>query len=205
MEQLTISPKAEDAFQRLQDTKLEPMEEALFRSWTKANQIADPDAPGDVVDYRGIYRATKGQVLPHGQLKQMAQQQNDENTLEKALQERMAKRVTELTGKEDDMARDKFKAERQDVTHKQKLEQGKQKMEHGALKLKEGEQKLKHAPFDVERGKIDLEKQKLGIEAQVQGHKDKKLDLISQMMNPAGTGPSESRGSGNESNTAGRN
>lgn len=195
MEQLDLPPKAEHAFQRLQDTDLSPMEEALFKAWTKANQIEDPDAPDDTVDYRGIWKATNGHVLPPGELKKTTEVQNLSNTLERALQERMMKRITELTGKAEDFEKDKFDAERQDITHQQKIEQGDQK-------LKQAPFDLKMRAHDIEGKQFDIEKQKLGLDQQKLGNEGKELDLVSNLLMPTRqAGPNESKGVSNESGT----
>jgi hypothetical protein len=180
MDQLPLPPKAENALQRLQDTTLSPMEEALFTSWTKANQIAKPDEPNDVVDYRGIWKSTNGAVLPHGELKRMAQEKNDSHTLERALQERMMKRITEITGKKEDLQKQKFDAERKDADHQHKMEQGGMKLKQAPFEVK----KQEHANAGKE---LDIQKQKVGLEAQELGNKGKKIDLISSLLAPAGS------------------
>jgi hypothetical protein len=190
MEQLTISPKAEDALQKLQDTKLSPMEEALFQSRTKANQIKDPDAVGDVVDYRGIWKSTGGLVLPYGELKKKAEEMNSSHTLERELQQRMMKRMTELTGKEEDFKTKQFDAERKDVDHKQKMEQGE-------LKLRQSPFDLQMREHDIKGKELDLQKQRMGLDSQQLGNKGKELDLISSLMGAQAApakGPTEPRG-----------
>lgn len=179
--ELNLPPKAESALNRLQDTNLSPMEEALFQAWTKANQIADPDNPNDFVDYRGLYMASRGAVLPNGELKRMTEEQNASTELEKALQERMLQRMEEMAGKQEDMANQQFKAERQDITHKQKMEQG--------------QMKLKQLPFDLRlkkhdlKGKtLDLDKQKLGLKSQELDNQGKEIDMVSALLQPARAG-----------------
>lgn len=94
---LKLNNKAESALSKLQDTILSPMEEALFKAWTKANQIEKPDNPDNHVDYRGIYKLTDGAVLPNGELKRIAERFNAEGTLQNVLQERMMDHIKKLT------------------------------------------------------------------------------------------------------------
>ena len=178
MPELNLPPNAETALNRIQDTKLNPMEEALFNGWLKANQIQDPDAPEDVIDYRGIYKATGGAVLPGGELARQTQHMNDEKTIERALQERMLQRIDEMTGKQEDQANQLHKEERQDITHKQKME-----MED--LKLKRAPHDLRMQEHKVKAKGMDIEGKKLGIESQKLGNEGKRVDLIASMMNPA--------------------
>ena len=97
MPHLSLGDRADIAISKLQDTQLTPMEEALFQAWTKANQIKKPDAPNDRVDYRGIYRATGGAILPNGQLKEIADKTNAESELQTLLQQRMMDHVDKMT------------------------------------------------------------------------------------------------------------
>ena len=97
MPHLSLGDRADIAISKLQDTQLTPMEEALFQAWTKANQIKKPDAPNDRVDYRGIYRATGGAILPNGQLKEIADKTNAESELQTLLQQRMMDHVDRMT------------------------------------------------------------------------------------------------------------
>jgi hypothetical protein len=99
MPNITLDAKADAALSRLQDTTLSPMEEALFKAWTKANQIQKPDAPDDTVDYRGIYKESGGTILPNGQLKQFASKINVEDKLRNILHDRMMQHIDKLTGK----------------------------------------------------------------------------------------------------------
>jgi len=192
MDNIVISPKAENALQRLQDTTLTPMEEALFKSWTKANQIDNPDEPNDVVDYRGIWKTTNGKVLPYGELKGMAEDKNNRHTLERELQQRMQDRISELTGKREDFQKQQFDAQRKDVDHKQKMEQG-------ALALKKAPFDLKMKEHDIKGKEMDVQKQRIGLDAQQLGNKGKELDLISSLLNPQG--PSEPKGATNDTRT----
>lgn len=178
MDQLDLDPKAEQDLARLQDTKLNAMEEALFQAWTKANQIEDPDAPDDSNDYRGIWKNTQGQVLPRGELKNMTDTMNLENSLQKALQQRMIDRVNELAGKEEDFAKAKFDAEQAGVKHGHKMEEGK-------LKLKQAPFDLKMRESDIQGKKLDIDKQKIGLDAQKLGNQGKEIDLIASLMAPA--------------------
>ena len=193
MDQLQISPNAETALQQLQDTKLNPMEEALFKSWTKANQIVEPDAKGDVMDYRGIWKATNGQVLPHGELKKKAEFENNIHTLERELQQRMMDRVSEMAGKEEDLRTKQFDAEQKSLDHDRKMEQG--------------HLKLKQAPFEVKKAEhsnagkeLDIQKQRVGLQAQELGNKGKQIDLIASMLQPAPATQPMNPSSGNTSN-----
>lgn len=179
MDKLNISPKAEQSLQRLQDVTLSPMEEALFQAWTKANQIDKPNDPTDSVDYRGIWKATNGQVLPRGELKVMAEMQNHSQTLEKALQERMMERITEVTGKKEDLQKQQFDAQRKDVDHKHKMEQG-------SLKLKQAPFDLQMREHDIKGKELDLHKQRMGLDQQKLGNEGKEIDLITSLMQPAG-------------------
>lgn len=174
---LKIDGAASSALNRLQDTKLTPMEEVLFKAWTKANGIKEPDAPEDVVDYRGIYRETNGEVLPHGVLKQYAEETNNEQKLMQILQERMQERIQQTVGSAQDRADDQFKAERQDITHKQKME-----ME--GLKLKRAPIDLKMKEHDIKGKEFDVEKQKVGIETAKIGNEGKQIDLMASLMQP---------------------
>lgn len=97
MPHLSLGDRADIAISKLQDTQLTPMEEALFQAWTKANQIKKPDAPNDRVDYRGIYRATGGAILPNGQLKAIADKTNAESELQTILHQRMMDHIGNLT------------------------------------------------------------------------------------------------------------
>lgn len=177
-DQLDISPQAEQALQRLQDTNLSPMEEALFKSWTKANQIEDPDAPGDTVDYRGIWKQSNGLVLPHGELKKMTEGMNLENSLQQALQQRMIERIQEVTGKQEDMQKSMFDAKRQDIKHNQTMEQGQ-------LELKQAPFNLKMKEHDIKGKELGLEQKRLGLDSQKLGNKAKEMDLIMSLMSPA--------------------
>jgi hypothetical protein len=93
MDTLKVSGAADNAISKLQNTQLNPMEEALFQAWAKANQIKKPDQPKDVVDYRGIYKMGGGQILPNGDLKRFAERVNDQHQLEQALRERIEARI----------------------------------------------------------------------------------------------------------------
>lgn len=73
MEQKSAGPQApkpdpgvELAQKQNETTMLSPIEEALFKSWTKANQIQDADAPEAHYDYRGFFKSTNGAVHPPG-------------------------------------------------------------------------------------------------------------------------------------------
>lgn len=93
MENMKLDGQADRALNRIQDTQLTPMEEVLFKSWTKANDIKKPDNVDDGNDYRGIWKETQGKVLPWGSLKDIASRVNAESQLKKSLTERMTDHV----------------------------------------------------------------------------------------------------------------
>lgn len=178
LDQLQISPEAEGAMNRLQDTQLTAMEEALFKAWTQANQIEDPDNPKDMIDYRGIWKQTGGMVLPHGELKQMAEERNATHTLQQALQQRMVDRIKEMTGKQEDFQKQQFDAERTDIEHGQSMEAGK-------LKLKQAPFDLKMKEHDIRGKEMGIEQKKIGLESQKLGNQGKEIDLIASLIAPA--------------------
>lgn len=47
-------------------TTLTPAEERAFRRWVTANRIMDLDHPDSRYDYRGFWKATRGQPHPPG-------------------------------------------------------------------------------------------------------------------------------------------
>ena len=169
---MKLNGQAEAALNSLQDTQLSPMEETLFKAWTKANDIKDPDAPDDIVDYRGIYKQTGGQVMPYGQLRDFTKRLNHEDKLQRLLQQQMLDRIQKAAGSAEDAEKDQFKAERQDVTHKQKVE-----MEQ--LKLKRVPHEAKMKEFDVKAKEMDIEKMRVGNEG-------KEIDFMKGLMTPAG-------------------
>lgn len=187
--ELNLPPQAESALNRLQDTVLSPMEEVLFQSWSKANKIEDPDNPKDVIDYRGIYKVSNGAVLPHGELKRISEITQNQHELEKALHQRMMERIQEAVDTEQDFEKQLHKEERQDITHKQKME-----ME--GLKLKRAPHDLKMKEHDVKGKEMDIHKQKIGLDAQQVGNEGKKIDLLSALLAPQRptTGPNEPKG-----------
>lgn len=99
MPEFKLTNAADLALSKLQNTTLNPMEEALFQAWSKANHILKPDNPDDTVDYRGIYKATGGTILPNGQLKHMAEKFNAQNKLEQVLQDRMLDHIEQVKQK----------------------------------------------------------------------------------------------------------
>ncbi len=167
---LTIDGKATTLLGRLQDTRLSPMEEALFKSWAKANKIEKPDAPDDLNDYRGIYKQTGGLILPNGELSRIAQQTDAKSKLEDILYKQMDQRIQEVKQKQADGAQKQAdqqrKDKRQDVTHKQRVE-----ME---------QLKLKRVPHEAKMKEMDVQKQQLGNEA-------KQLDITKTLVTPQGT------------------
>src|ERR1043165_1935563 len=48
-------------------TALSKAEEARFQKWAKANNIPDVDHPQSFYDYRGVWKATRGQAITPGQ------------------------------------------------------------------------------------------------------------------------------------------
>lgn len=99
---IKLDSLSENAFGQMQDTALSPMEEVLFKTWTTANGIEKPDKPGDNVDYRGLYKNTGGKILPSGQLKQMADTSNNQQTLMRVLQDRVKTQAEEAAQKVND-------------------------------------------------------------------------------------------------------
>lgn len=93
MERFKLDGPADAALNRVQDTELSPMEEALFKSWTKANGIEKPDNVDDHMDYRGLYKETGGKVLPWSQLERISTLRNAESRLVKTLSERALDRA----------------------------------------------------------------------------------------------------------------
>lgn len=89
MHTVHLTQPAEEALSNLQNTQLTPMEEALFKAWAHANGIEKPDAPGNLIDYRGIYKGSGGLVLPQGALAQMTSRANDQSRLEQILQDKL--------------------------------------------------------------------------------------------------------------------
>lgn len=89
MHTIHLTAPASDALSKLQNTQLDPMEEALFQAWAHANQIEKPDAEGNTVDYRGIYKGSNGMILPNGELAQIANRTNAQSKLEQLLQEKI--------------------------------------------------------------------------------------------------------------------
>lgn len=176
---IKLPAPAENALSHLQDTVLNPMEEALFKTWAKANQIQKPDAPDDHVDYRGIFRNTGGTILPNGGLKRYADKINSKNKLEGILQERMMERIEKSSDTAADKRDQQFKAERQDVTHKQKMD-----ME--GLKLKRLPAELKMKQHDVQLKKHDIDVKEMDIEKQKVGNEGKHIDMIASLVKPEG-------------------
>jgi hypothetical protein len=99
MAEFTLPQPAESALSKLQDTTLTPMEEALFHAWTQANQIKKPDAPDNMVDYRGIYKASGGVILPNGEMHRLGEEMNAQSKLERILQDRMMQHIDKVTQK----------------------------------------------------------------------------------------------------------
>jgi len=57
-------------------TQLSPLQEMLFRGWTKAHNIDNFDDPKNSFDYRGVYNRTNGQIQPPGHINQLASEHN---------------------------------------------------------------------------------------------------------------------------------
>lgn len=179
MSNIKLPAPAENALSHLQDTVLNPMEEALFKTWTKANQIEKPDAPDDHVDYRGIFRNTQGAILPNGGLKRYADKMNSQNKLQVILQERMMDQIQKSSDTAAQKQDQQFKAERQDVTHQQKMD-----ME--GLKFKRLPTELKMKQHDVELKKHDISGKEMDIEKQKVGNEGKHIDMIASLVRPEG-------------------
>lgn len=185
---MTLPAPAENALSQLQNTSLSPMEEALFKAWTKANQIEKPDSPDNTVDYRGVYKQTGGAILPNGELKRIAEQANSQNTLQRVLHQRMLDRVKEVTDKHGDMQQQQMQSERQDKTHAQKMEMEKLKMKQmpHELKVKETEAEMKQ--HDIKLKQHDIEKAKVGNEG-------KQIDFAASLLAPKPTAGMSAEGS----------
>lgn len=177
---IKLTGAAETALSKIQDTHLDPMEEALFKAWAKANQIEKPDSPDNLTDLRGIYKSTGGIILPNGTLNRITTETNNATRLQNVLQERLADKLAADKDKLGKEKENKFKAERQDVTHKQKveLEGMKQKSLPHEAKMKE---------HDVTSKKLDIEKAKVGNEG-------KHIDMIGSLMKPEGGGSAAKAG-----------
>lgn len=161
MDNLNLDSLSENAFSQMQDTALSPMEEALFKSWATANQIEKPDKPGDNMDYRGVYKNTGGKILPPGQLKQLADTTNNQQTLMRVLQDRMkdhaaniADKVSDQADKQiektEDMKREAIKAKLNEPTPRQLRSV---ELENKGIELDTGRQEVKN-----EGKKIDVTK-----------------------------------------------
>lgn len=183
-ENFKLDGATDSALSRLQDTTLSPMEEVLFKSWTKANQIKEPDAPGDIVDYRGIYKHTNGTILPYGQLKLLSEKQNNEHKLQQALQQQMMDRIQQTVGKEEDFGKQLHKEERQDVTHQQKMQQEEMKLKRAPYDVQIKEKDLQGKQIGAQVKQLDVEKQRLGLDAGKIANEGKQIDLIANMMAP---------------------
>jgi hypothetical protein len=92
-ERFKLDGPAEAALSRVQNTELSPMEEALFKSWTKANGIKKPDNVDDHMDYRGLYKETGGKVLPWSQLERISTLRNAESRIVQTLSDRVMDRT----------------------------------------------------------------------------------------------------------------
>lgn len=58
-------------------THLTPLEETLFQSWTKANQVDNHDHPDNTFDHRGMFKSMNGQIHPPGAVNDFAKAHND--------------------------------------------------------------------------------------------------------------------------------
>lgn len=161
-----LETQGENALHNLQNTKLSPMEEQLFKSWATANQVKNPDAPGDPTDYRGIYKNTGGQVQPHGQLAQLVNAANSEQTLMRVMQDRMRNSVL--------LVQEKAKADAQ--KHQQEMEK---------LDYMRAQKEIKQpGPGELQVHKMKLE----GLQHQNKGtaikNEGKKLDITKTLVTP---------------------
>lgn len=163
MKKITLTGPGENALHQLQDTQLSPMEEALFRSWTKANQIDKPDNVDDPIDYRGIYRLTGGKVLPFGQLKQITKRVADQQRVKKELMEQ----ARQMEQSEEDQINQLHKEQRQDITHQQKLEQQSMQLAKMPYDLQAQQIKNQGKVIDVEGKKAMADAQKSKTEQQL--------------------------------------
>lgn len=162
MDRLKLDGPSETALHRLQDTELSPMEEALFKAWTKANGIRKPDNADDPMDYRGIWKETGGQVLPWNQLERIATKRNAESRLTQTLADRMM--ATEQSG-QDQM--EQFRKEQQrDVAHQQRMEHAQMQLAKAPIDLRSQELKNQGKLIDVEAKKAAAEQQKHKTEQQ---------------------------------------
>lgn len=99
MHTIHLTQPAEDNLSKVQNTQLDPMEEALFQAWTHANGIEKPDAVGNLVDYRGIFKGSNGMILPNGELARIGAQSNAQSHLEQVLQDKMKAHTMHMAGK----------------------------------------------------------------------------------------------------------
>lgn len=79
-----IDPNVDEAIHRLNQTELSPLEEAMFQSWSGANDVQDYGGPHNGMDFRGIYKQTGGKMFPPGILKQHADREEAIQTMMKA-------------------------------------------------------------------------------------------------------------------------
>jgi hypothetical protein len=168
MDKFKLDGPAEHALNRIQDTELSPMEEVLFKSWTKANGIRKPDNSDDPMDYRGLWKETGGKVLPWSQLERMTTLRNAESKLTQTLADRIMDRVAQ--SKQEGQARKDqvHKEQRQDHTHKQKMETGRLE--------------LQKQPHELKTKEIDLHKTRMGLDAQKLGNEGKQLDITKSVV-----------------------
>lgn len=165
-------PNAEEKqIQPMFNTQLEPLEEVLFQSWMRANNLTEPGQDvADVepqLDYRGLYRSTGGQVFPHQQLKQSIEQM--------AARQTMLKMLTEQDGQQD------LEIKREEMAMKQQEHQMKMahKQEEHAFKREQmmQNQQLKQEQMQMDR-QLKLEQHQFNRESMQQDRQFKLEDMM---------------------------
>jgi len=188
-----LDNRAENALSDLQDTLLSPMEEALFQSWAKANQITKPDNPEDHVDYRGVYKEVGGQVLPRGAMPRIAKTVNSEKTLMRVLQERMMDSEGNAVERQNKLEDEDRKDARTEKQHHQKIEQGKQKIEQEHMALRKAPHETKAAELANQGKEIDLEAKKVAGKQQLVNL------IVERTMGPSNGSPKTTKSTGSAS------
>jgi hypothetical protein len=201
---IKLDNRAENALSDLQDTKLSPMEEVLFKTWATANQISKPDNPEDHVDYRGIYKLTNGKILPRGELARRAKTENSHRTLTRVLQDRVA----DMEQTEEDKINQIHSEQRQDITHQQKLEQGAMQLKKAPYDLQMAETKNQGKQIDIQGKQLQTEQEKYKTDGQLfnlltQREMQKNQAYAQPTTEPTGIAPTATDGASSfEGNTA---
>ena len=154
---LKLDGNASKAVSDLQNTKLPPLEEILFTSWAKANQVKNPDEEAGEVDLRGIYQSTGGKVLPFGELKRIVRSVNNEKTLEGVLRDR-------VMAQSDKVAQGAEKSKQQEENMKHKILQ--------SAAAEPGPRQLESQMLENEGKKLDLQKQMIAAEMKSNGPRE---------------------------------